>query len=308
MHTGESGVPGFFRGGGTGRVGLFPCGGPCWLHLCLLPSIAVSFSFSSDSLSFLCCSSSGATLSCSTISPWAPVLLSAFSSPPCPPPSRSILAAGFCPFSLPFPSPASRLQLFLLEEDDNEEGARQRGAGGSAGADRPCSGTGGLEGGGGETGVDFLSSHSTAPTRTSSFFLAAGATVDMVSGGGGEEKSRPIPDPEPRLGGRGGGRLYFVSWLEELLVGPLTSGLAVCWGSPFCRLGVLLLPLVQVMFVVLVRLLVLSVQLVMQVLVLLLVMLVLMLLVLVVLVPGLTVNCSMSSLELSAKVMGSTYR
>lgn len=113
---------------------------------------------------------------------------------------------------------------------------------------------------------------------------------DEVSGGGGEEKRRPIPDPQLRLGGRGGGRLYLVSWLEELLVGPLTSWPVVCCGSPFCRLGVLLLLLVLVTLV-LVVLLVMLVQM------------------LVVLGSGLkTVDCFGSSLELSAKVMGSTYR
>lgn len=134
-----------------------------------------------------------------------------------------------------------------------------------------------------------------------------------MSGGGGEEKRRPVPDPEPRLGGRGGGRLYLVSWLEELLVEPLTSWLAVCWGSPFCRLGALLLLLVLGMLVlelVLLALLVMLVLLVLLVMLVLLVLLVVLVLpVLVVLGSSLkTMDCSRSSLELSAKVMGSTYR
>lgn len=240
-HTGESGVPVFLRGGGTGRDGLFPCWGPCWPHLSLSSSTVVSFSSSLDPFSPLFGSSSGAPLPSSAVSPCGPALLPACSSPP-PPPSCSILAAGFCPFSLPFPSPASRLPLFLVEDDEEEEdeSARQSGAGGSGGTVRTCTGTGGLDGGGGgETGIDFLSSRSTeAPTRASSFLLAAGATDGEVSGGGGVEKRRPVPgEPEPRLGGRGGGRLYLVSGLEKFLVGPLTS--TVCWGSPFCRQEVL---------------------------------------------------------------------
>lgn len=49
------------------------------------------------------------------------------------------------------------------------------------------------------------------------------------------EKSRPIPEPELKLGGRGGGRLYFISWLDALFVEPLTCMLIFSGISPFCR-------------------------------------------------------------------------